>query len=417
MAKRKSWFNFVKSLFISEAKPKPEKKSKKWRWFFGRNKIKHHPALVAPQSTLSVAREEQRKHALNVAIATVVAAEAAVAAAHAAAEVVRLTGASPSYHLYDKRNMDLAAIRIQSAYRGHLARKAFRALKGLVRLQALVRGRIVRHQAMTTTSKCLPYIANVQLQAHERKVSISNKDLNCKDRGKQQILRPKEVGVRDMKLERNGQRSWDESIFSVEDTEGIWSKKPDAIAKRERMKKYSFSHRERRDGQMLEDPLHNKENGRLGWRYKQWVDKEASKSEEPDNFCPTVQSTERKQDLTERLNHPFILPRRSFGRTKQKSVGDDDSSFPGSPVFPSYMAATESAKAKARSMSMPKQRLGFMDTNSDHNSPHKNRRTFLSLLNEDSSSTNRKCSTSHQISVSMKGIHQDLYNVSFGSRP
>lgn len=84
----------------------------------GRLKLKQYPALTASQRTrLNEATEEQKKHALTVAIATAAAAEAAVAAAHAAAEVVRLTGASQSFA---KLDCNLAATKIQSAYRAHL---------------------------------------------------------------------------------------------------------------------------------------------------------------------------------------------------------------------------------------------------------------------------------------------------------
>lgn len=69
---------------------------------------------------MNEATEEQRKHALNVAMATAVAAEAAVAAAHAAAEVVRLIGTSKSYHHLTAGDRNLAAIKIQSAFRAHL---------------------------------------------------------------------------------------------------------------------------------------------------------------------------------------------------------------------------------------------------------------------------------------------------------
>ena len=57
---------------------------------------------------------------MTVAIATEAAAEAAVAAAHAAAEVVRLTSASQSCQHFIQQDRNLAAIKIQSAYRAHL---------------------------------------------------------------------------------------------------------------------------------------------------------------------------------------------------------------------------------------------------------------------------------------------------------
>ncbi|KAI6673767.1 hypothetical protein NL676_001673 [Syzygium grande] len=149
------WVSWIKRLFVPDSKGKAEKKSRKYEWLFGGLKLNQCPQLAAPHPKLSRAMEEQRKHALTVAMATVAAAEAAVAAAHAAAEVVRLTGTSQSQHRSYRGDPHLAAIRIQSAFRAYLARKAFRALKGLVRLQAIARGRAVRRQRVATL-KCLP---------------------------------------------------------------------------------------------------------------------------------------------------------------------------------------------------------------------------------------------------------------------
>lgn len=95
-------------------------KSRKWEWLFGGLKLKQCPQLAAPHVKLSRAMDEQRKHALTVAMATAAAAEVAVAAAHAAAEVVRLTGASQSQHHSYKGDPHLAAVRIQSAFRAYL---------------------------------------------------------------------------------------------------------------------------------------------------------------------------------------------------------------------------------------------------------------------------------------------------------
>lgn len=49
------------------------------------------------------------------------------------------------------------------------ARKALRALKGIVKLQAIIRGRAVRRQAMTTL-KCLQSIINIQSHACARRL-------------------------------------------------------------------------------------------------------------------------------------------------------------------------------------------------------------------------------------------------------
>ncbi|GMN37124.1 hypothetical protein TIFTF001_006563 [Ficus carica] len=100
------------------------------------------------RSYIAESGSEQNKHAIAVAAATAAAADAAVAAAQAAVAVVRLT--SQGSGMLNGKRERCAAVKIQTVFRGFLARKALRALKGLVKIQALVRGYLVRKRAAAT---------------------------------------------------------------------------------------------------------------------------------------------------------------------------------------------------------------------------------------------------------------------------
>ncbi|XP_009772962.1 protein IQ-DOMAIN 12-like [Nicotiana sylvestris] len=403
MGKRRNWFTFVKRLFIPETKPTADqKKPKKWKCFFGRCKLRKCIAIEAPEKTLNEAKEEQRKHALAVAIATAAAAEAAVAAANAAADVIRLTNAPNEF----KRKRKDAAIKIQSAYRGHLARKALSALKGLVKLQAVIRGEIVRRRLIARLNFLLPLqkpkarVYQIRLPTFEDYHDYSDKKL---------INSPNEsMKSNGLKLKCKSHRTWDFNLASEQDTEALWSRREEVIAKREHLMKYSFSHRERRDDQTLEELLTSKKNRRSCRFDHQVAEIEAPRKVElfdqfTDSNVPLadmngmMQLKARKvhrSDFIEELHSPSSLPRRSFSNVKQKS-NVDVNSLPNSPIFPTYMASTESAKAKTRSMSTPKQHLRLHETySSGQHSPYKLKVSSWNSFNGEMNDSNRKSTTS-----------------------
>ncbi|KAF5735902.1 hypothetical protein HS088_TW14G00031 [Tripterygium wilfordii] len=64
---------------------------------------------------------------------------------------------------------DIAAIKIQAVFRGHLARRAFSALRSLVKLQALARGLYVRKQSQIALH-CMHALVRLQVRVRARQL-------------------------------------------------------------------------------------------------------------------------------------------------------------------------------------------------------------------------------------------------------
>ncbi|KAF7838431.1 protein IQ-DOMAIN 31 isoform X1 [Senna tora] len=73
----------------------------------------------------------------------------------------------------EKTMQEEAAMKVQAALRGFMARRAFKALKGIIRLQALFRGHLVRRQAVATLC-CMYGIVKLQALVCGRRVRQSD---------------------------------------------------------------------------------------------------------------------------------------------------------------------------------------------------------------------------------------------------
>ncbi|KAI3900478.1 hypothetical protein MKW92_036203 [Papaver armeniacum] len=188
MGKKGKWFTAVKKTFGSESREKKDQvnsilsyqrryNKKKW---FGKQKqedpftlqVENEPTPPPPpppQEEIKVDRPLLTAHKLALASATV--AEAAVATAQAAAEVVRLTSAV-AFRESGKLNKDAAATKIQTAFRCYLARMALRAL----RVATLMDGQSVKRQAATTTLRCMQTLSRVQSQIRGRRIRMSEEN-------------------------------------------------------------------------------------------------------------------------------------------------------------------------------------------------------------------------------------------------
>lgn len=180
----------------------------------------------------------------------------------------------------------------------------------------------------------------------------------------------------------------------------------------------------------------NKVDGR--WRYwlDQWMDTQLSKNSDT-AFPSNVRIREEYgAKLKPRNSHkphhiedfeldpPISIQRRSFHHKKQNSLGND-TGFPSSPIVPTYMAATESAKAKLRSMSSPRLRGVNIDAYSESNSPYKHKLSPKSSINSEVTSSSRVCDCNfsgvEQNSPCLKGFprpvksNRSLKDLSFDS--
>ncbi|CAI9118395.1 OLC1v1019960C1 [Oldenlandia corymbosa var. corymbosa] len=300
-------------------------------------------STTPPSSQMAFLETENdhKKHALAVAAATAAAADAAAAAAKAAAAVIQLTAAASGR---TSAIEEAAATKIQSVFRAYLARKALNALKGLVKLQALVRGHLVRKQA-TATLRCMQALVTAQARARAQRIQMTEESNTSNHNLKQFNHRKSTQENRSWNSYQDWDRGMEENIKIVEMDIG------DSKGSTKSRNSYS----------------NNGQTDRMDHRMAT-----IRASPKPEQISPSPSAV---TDLSPRAysNH---FEEYSFGTAQSSpqyfsSVSKPDPSgipygyarseygdslYNDYPFYPSYMANTESSRAKVRSHSAPKQR-------------------------------------------------------------
>ncbi|XP_019195318.1 PREDICTED: protein IQ-DOMAIN 14-like [Ipomoea nil] len=346
---------------------------------------------------------DANKHAIAVAAATAVVAEAALAAAQAAAEVVRLTSGGNGTAALVKRRRDwAAAVKIQSEFRAYLARKALRALKGLVKLQALVRGRIVRKQSADMLRR-MQAMARIQARACSSRALVS--DCSHSSNEASQTHRP---GIASRDKHDLQQRSYSsthrssnlKSCYSksnMNENVSMGSKWLDRWMEEHAWNNYENSSLkdggadDEKSDKILEidtwkprqNPSGSNRISQNSQYFSAWND--SGQGNRTNNYSmprhsntkkpsPSLSSAEvsslksiifpqepKKPAASWTLEHS-PRPGSSTGSQRRGPFAPTTSQFPcttfyGYPSYPNFMAYTESSLAKARSQSAPRQRM------------------------------------------------------------
>ncbi|KAM7273483.1 hypothetical protein ACFE04_028147 [Oxalis oulophora] len=374
MAKKGSWFSALKRAFGSDSnKDQKPHKSKSKKWFTKQKDL--DPPFSSAEETLLVCPTPT-------------------------------IPPPPPLPPPRKSKEEVAAIKIQTAFRGYLARRALRALRGLVRLKSLIQGQSVKRQA-NSTLKCMQTLARVQAEIRARRIRMSEENQALQRQLQQKCEKEAE------KLRNPIGDDWECSTQSKEKLEANMAYKQEAAVRRERALAYSYSHQRawKNNSKSASLTFMDPNNPHWGWSWlerwmaaRPWESRSAmdnnsiksaasrtmsvdeiSKaylnrdlhhhnhkgnsptgqklSRAPSRKSPSSNSLSRAQSIssvTNRTKPPS--PRgsqwggdddlRSIQSYRRHSIAGssvrDDESLASSPSVPSYMASTQSAKAKSR---------------------------------------------------------------------
>ncbi|GAB2209964.1 hypothetical protein Droror1_Dr00027193 [Drosera rotundifolia] len=412
MGKATRWFRSLFTLknpsssFSSSSNPNKRRwsfvKSYREKPLYHQNRRNSTPKSSSTYLDKTATNNDVNSHAIAVATATAAVAEATAAATTAAA-VVRLTSSSGRSYGIGKgigfgigKEYAKAAVVIQSHFRGYLARRALRALKGLVKLQALVRGHIMRKKT-AETMRCMQAMLRAQARARTWRGQFLE---SSQSSGKSSLIhhpdpatpekyeRTARAGIpkRDQspQLRRNESRSkstntiyqgrgyYSSSFSDPRFNERVWDTRGPSISAEDdradrileidlgnphHISKHRHLNEARYLGLAAEQGTHSRTTSRDSTAQSHEVHSLnlLNLPREDDSYCTTE-------------NSPQFYSASSRGGSSRRgpftpSKSDGSASFlSGYSECPSYMAYTESARAKLRSVSAPRQRPDFERT-------------------------------------------------------
>ncbi|XP_057520492.1 protein IQ-DOMAIN 17-like [Amaranthus tricolor] len=479
-----SWFTAVKKVFRSPSKSSPkkecetrevcepgdeeeEKKTEKRSWIF--RKVSSHNQqyeaniMTSNEKNKNCYAVDEHRYAPAAVEASTVAEKAVIAGVEVGFRVEERIPAYLAREYY-------AALIIQTAFRAYLARRALSALKGIVKLQAIVRGHNIRKQAKTTL-KCMQTLIRVQAKLRDHSFSSQNRKSmyaesnNLWDKYKQ-IRQRKQMFVEESEVEDRCKNY----KYTIDDIDAILQSNKEASLYREHALAYALTQQIRRFDRKTSSEDENKDAEWLS----QWL--EAKEYSELNNSNRLTNRTEPIKDVDmESLQSNFRTPTKFHAPNRRHSLYESSPGFnklhsmtpmlqdtrshlqaqSASPrtkgyrshsaantpnlrmscpssvssyrysrtssttTTPNYMAATESAKAKARTQSTPRQRHSTSSDRSDRVGSVKKRLSFPirepQLYSGNVVYNDYSCFSQNLRSPSFRSVQEGLYCLERGT--
>lgn len=266
MGRKGNWFKTLKKALSPSSKRKKEQKTK----LSGKQKHSNSgptPTVTIGNQTSQLERvkptcEENEDHCKAHRVPISNSTGMASSSTTAATQFVQ-TITETQFTRNSKEEM--AAIKIQSVFRGYLARSEIRALRGLLRLKSLMESFVVDRQAMNSI-RCMQVFVRVHSQIRSRRL----KKLEENQALQKRLL---QKHTKELEIFQVG-KGWNDSTQSKEQIEATLKGKHEAAMRRERALAYAFSQQKnsRNSSRSINPLFTDPNNPTWGWsRLERWM--------------------------------------------------------------------------------------------------------------------------------------------------